>query len=201
MGLPRYHEQPVLLLMYRTIQNFEFVNDQRSHGGPFEVTQLINSFLAVVAHPWDQLLDKRKLEGVKLDSRLFRECRFPEFPSLPIEGGYGSVDNAYDLLRVLRNGMAHGNMELLDRKSLRKLRQTGPLPRVGENEISGIKVWNRKSDEVSISWCTALNIYELQQILWAMMRLCEKRGLWKDEVRIRQAQRDNARNARARGAG
>ncbi|MBA3450821.1 MAG: hypothetical protein H0T18_06390, partial [Chloroflexia bacterium] len=121
--------------MYRTIQNLEFIELHKDHYSPFEVTQLINSFLAVVAHPWDQLLDKCQLEKLGLESEVFRECGFPVFPSLPVEGEPVAVNNAYDLLRILRNGMAHGNMELLDRKELRKLRQTGPLPRVKEDEI------------------------------------------------------------------
>ncbi len=196
MGLPRYHEQPVLLLMYRTIHNLEFIDRHKSHGGPFEVTQLINSFLAVVAHPWDRLLDQRKLEQIKLESRQFRECGFPVFPSLPVEGNPTRVDDAYHLLRVLRNGMAHGNMELLDRKTLRRMVQTGPLPRVREDEIAGIKLWNRASDTAPITWCTALSIYDLQQTLTAMMRLCEKRSLWKEDVRARQDQRDAERRAR-----
>jgi hypothetical protein len=196
MGLPRYHEQPVLLLLYRTIHNLEFIEQRKHYNGPFEVTQLINSFLAAVAHPWDQLLDKRKLEDVTLDSRTFRECGFPAFPRLPVEGEPAQVENACQLLRVLRNGIAHGNMELLDRTTLRRLRPTGPLPRVKEDEIAGIKLWNRKSDEAPTTWCTALGVYELQQILMAMMRLCEKRSLWRDEVRTLQEQRDAERKAR-----
>lgn len=196
MGFPRYHEQPVLLLMYRTIHNFEFIDRKKSHAGPFEVTQLINSFLALVAHPWDQLLDQKKLEGVGIESIQFKECGFPVFPSLPVEGDSAKVGNAYELLRVLRNGMAHGNMELLDRKTLRRLRQSGPLPRVAETEIAGLKLWNRRSENGPVTWCTALNIYELQQTLRSMMRLCEKRSLWQDEIRILQDQRDSERKAR-----
>jgi hypothetical protein len=62
MCAPRYHQQPVLLLIYRTIHNLEHIDRDKSHEGPFEVTQRVNSFLAIVAHPWDQLLDKHKLE-------------------------------------------------------------------------------------------------------------------------------------------
>lgn len=195
MGLPESHEQPVLRLVYRTIENYEFIDRNKTSSGPFEVTQLINSFLAVVAHPWDQLLDKDKLKQVGIESRRFKECGFPEFPSLPVEGTPSRADDAHELLRVLRNGLAHGNMQLLDRKMLRSLRQMGPLPRVAERDIAGIKLWNRASDMAPITWCTALNVYELQQILYAMKRLCEKRSLWKTEIRILQDRRDAERNA------
>lgn len=106
------------------------------------------------------------------------------------------MNDVYELLRLLRNGMAHGNMELLDRKTLRTLRQTGPIPRVNEGEIAGIKVWNRKSDNAPVTWCTALSIHDLQQILKGMVRLCEKRSLWKDDILIRQNQRDAERKAK-----
>lgn len=182
--------------MYRTQQNLEFINRHKDHDGPFEITQLINSFLAVVAHPWDQLLDKDKLNDIGLDSRVMRECGFPDIPNLPVEGNPAPMTSAYDLLRVLRNGMAHGNMELLDRRALRDLRQYGPLPRVAEGEIAGIRIWNRKSESDPITWCTALNIHELEQIVTAMMRLCEKRSLWIDAERLSQDQRDAERKAR-----
>lgn len=191
MGLPRFHEQPVLLLMYRTIQNYEFIEQKKDHNGPFEVTQLINSFLALVAHPWDQLLDKNKL-GFGIDSRVFKDCGFPSFPRLAVEGTPANIDTAYELLRVLRNSMAHGNMELLDRKALRKLRQTGPLARVAETEIAGLELWNQNDGGI-VTWRTALSIYELQQVLNGMMRLCEKRSLWKDEIRLDQDRRDAER--------
>ncbi len=51
MGLPNWHEQPVLLLLYRTMHNLYFIDQHKHHYGTFEVTQLINSFLAVIAHP------------------------------------------------------------------------------------------------------------------------------------------------------
>ncbi len=88
--------------------------------------------------------------------------------------------------------MAHGNMELLDRKALRKLRQTGPLARVAETEIAGLELWNQNDGGI-VTWRTALSIYELQQVLNGMMRLCEKRSLWKDEIRLDQDRRDAER--------
>ena len=69
MTLPRYHDQPVLLLIDRTLQNLKFIDRHKRLDGPFEVTRLINSFLAVIAHPWDQLLDQNKLKQVKLESK------------------------------------------------------------------------------------------------------------------------------------
>ena len=90
--------------------------------------------------------------------------------------------------------MAHGNRELLDRKMLRNLRQSGPLPKVKEAEIAGIKLWNQ-NDHGAKRWCTALDIYELRQALDGMMKRCEKRGIWKEDVRQDQDRRDAVRKA------
>jgi hypothetical protein len=102
------------------------------------------------------------------------------------------MQSAYDLLRVIRNGMAHGNFELLSRKDLRKLRPLGLIPRTQEDEIAGIKLWNQ-NDAGKVTWCTALSVYELRDALAGMMKLCEKRSLWKPEIREAQDERDRLR--------
>ena len=198
MGLPRFHEQPVLLLMYRTIEHLSFLDRHKAHAGPFEVTEVIIWFLGVFAHAWDHLLDKEILEREPITSPSFRQCGFPAFPCLAVEGEPFEIASIFDLLRVVRNGMAHGNMELLDRHQLRRLRQIGPLPRIKEGEIAGIKLWNR-NDAGRITWCTALSVFELRDALTAMMRLCEKRSLWKPEVRALQDQRDYERKHKRAG--
>lgn len=195
MGMPRYHEQPVLLLMYRTIINYDDIKLRASHGGPFEVTQLINSFLAVVAHPWDQLLDKDQLAGLRLEERRFRECKFPTMTRFQDETGK-EADDAYNMLRLLRNSFAHGNMELLDRKQLRKIRPTGALPRVQEREIAGLHIWNTSKAGIT-TWATVLDVTEIEAALRAMMRLCEKRSLWKENVRLDHEQREKLRERTA----
>jgi hypothetical protein len=45
--------EPVLDIMRRTMANLEFVEEHKSDIGPFEVTQLLNSFLGALAHPWE----------------------------------------------------------------------------------------------------------------------------------------------------
>jgi hypothetical protein len=196
LGLPRYHDQPALLLLYRTITNYESLERQKQHAGPFEVTQLVNSFLSVLAHPWDQLLDQDALRCMKLTSPTFRECRFPQFANLPTENTTAAPQNLYDLLRVLRHGMAHENIELLGRKELRALRPTGTLPTAKEGEIAGLKIWNQKSETGPPNWCTALDVNELKHCLYAMQRLCEKRHLWKDHVREEHEHRERERRAK-----
>jgi hypothetical protein len=47
--------EPVLDIMRRTMANLAFIEQRASTDGPFEVTQLINSFLGALAHPWETL--------------------------------------------------------------------------------------------------------------------------------------------------
>ena len=44
--------------------NLEFVEEHKSDIGPFEVTQLLNSFLGALAHPWENL--KEELNSISL---------------------------------------------------------------------------------------------------------------------------------------
>jgi hypothetical protein len=41
-------------LMKRTMFNLRFVEEHKARNGPYEVTQLINSFLGAMAHPWER---------------------------------------------------------------------------------------------------------------------------------------------------
>lgn len=196
MGYPRYHEQPTLLLIYRTLTNLEHIDSNKRHSGPFEITQLINSFMGVFAHPWDQLLDKEKLKQERLSSRQFRECQFPDLPHIELEGEGVPMEHIHDYLRVLRNAMAHGNFQLLDRKQLRALRQRGPLPPVSEKEIAGLKLWNTPLNSDRKNWITVLDIFEMRTCVEAMARLCEKRSLWKDDIRTEFEARERQRKSK-----
>jgi hypothetical protein len=53
-------EQPVRDIMQWTMMNLEFIEAQPRdpRTGPFEVTQLVNSFLGALAHPWIRRLPR-----------------------------------------------------------------------------------------------------------------------------------------------
>jgi hypothetical protein len=63
---PMMPHEPVLDMMRRTMANLAFIERNATSGGPFEVTQLINSFLGALAHPWESL--KHELNGMSLAS-------------------------------------------------------------------------------------------------------------------------------------
>ena len=45
--------EPVRDIMRRTMANLEFVEARADKDGPYEVTQLLNSLLGSIAHPWE----------------------------------------------------------------------------------------------------------------------------------------------------
>ena len=56
--------EPVRDIMRRTMANLAFIERHKSDSGPYEVTQLINSFLGALAHPWEDM--KTELRGITL---------------------------------------------------------------------------------------------------------------------------------------
>ena len=45
--------EPTRDMMRRTMKNLEFIESHAKIYGLFEVTQLVNSFLSALAHPWE----------------------------------------------------------------------------------------------------------------------------------------------------
>ena len=176
--------------------NLEFVENHKRHTGPFEVTQLLNSFLAVIAHPWDALLEKKELSKVRVSSTEFHVFGFPELTRIREPVNQIAIPNLYEYLRTIRNGMAHGNFELLDRSQLRDLAIGVAIPNVKEREIAGAKLWNvtdRDTPTERINWCVVVTIREMKAVLYAMQRLCECEDYWRPDVREAHQRKRTAR--------
>ncbi len=99
--------EPVLDIMRRTMANLEFVEQRASKDGPFEVTQLINSFLGAWAHPWEALRDD-------LNSLSIADVREQGWP-IPSEERKSdqSPSNFGELIKLIRHSIAHGNISFL----------------------------------------------------------------------------------------
>jgi hypothetical protein len=54
MGMPT---EPLLDIMRRSMANLTFVEANASPDGPYEVTQLVNTFLGALAHPFEAMRD------------------------------------------------------------------------------------------------------------------------------------------------
>ena len=134
--------RPVRDLMDRTLFNLDFVKRQARENGPYEFTQLLNSCLAVICHPWEKIRD----EVENWDWIQAKACGWEPLPlARPSDKTPSSF---YDELRQLRNGLAHGNLELYS----------------GSNgQIHGVHIWNELKG--TRTWGTMLTAKELEQVL------------------------------------
>lgn len=151
---------PTLEIMRRTMRNLEFIERHRDlERGPYEVTQLVNSFLGALAHPWERQFDKR-LRGWPLD-----EARKQGWPIPHCQSGNKPRTLGY-LLRLVRNAFAHGNLEF-----------HGPLG----GEIREIEIWNIDPDTGAETWRGRFDVGDLRQFLLCFVRLAEEQ--YEREVR------------------
>jgi hypothetical protein len=104
MGMPH---DPVRDIMRRTMHNLQFVEAQAGADGPYEVTQLVNSFPGALAHPWEAY--RHDLTAASLEA-----AHSAGWPAVAKERPSDrDPDSLGDLARLMRNALAHGNVEFL----------------------------------------------------------------------------------------
>jgi hypothetical protein len=152
-----HSEVPARDVMIRTIWNLDFVNEYRKREdcgrseGPFEVTQLVNSFLGALAHPWERLTEI-------LDTMQLTEIESLQWPEVPNDDEAGkALDTVGDLVRLVRNAFAHGNIEFLPND---------------DNEIRAIRFWN-ENGQGERTWGSTLDIETLQRFLYCFVKIAE----------------------------
>jgi hypothetical protein len=165
-------------LMERTMVNLKIIDALHKVGegtgelDPFEVTQLVNSFLGALAYPWERL--KLRHHGDEPWSLGYEEMmdRYG-FPQLrPSQATDTPPKNFRDMVRQLRNGMSHGNIEFYS--DLRR-------------DIAHVEVWNCEGGKRT--WGTRMSISEMRQFLdgfvkFASDSLVERTG--NEEYRCRE---------------
>ena len=113
--------------------------------GPFEVTQLVNSFLGALAHPWEQ--HRRHFNSLSL-SKAYAEGWPSGFdhrthPKTP-------VTTLGELLRHVRNAVAHGNIGY-----------HGPA----HGEIETIELWSYSIRKNREEWRGSYTVDDLRTFL------------------------------------
>jgi len=142
---------PVLDMMRRTMVNLAYVERHSAKDGPFEVTQLINSFLGALAHPWETL--KADLPSISL-----AEAAAAGWPVPEQQGGRGPPPESLgELLRLLRNGIAHGNLSFLPD---------------GRGEIQAIRIENY--DRRRLTWRGVISVQDMRALLHRFVALVEE---------------------------
>lgn len=201
-----------LELMQRTLHNLAFIErhrDAQLRQETFEITQLVNSFLGVVAHPWEKLFDTVALATLKIGSEEYVRYGFPQIAS-SWDKDTEAPDHLAHLLRLLRNGIAHGNIDLLDKFHLRIKFHKKPETDVRDDEIAGAEIWNNRHEKVSKTWPeqigqkhyrepyrtwgTVLTIDEMRASLDALYALAQK----PEYVRASTLERNGGRQTQER---
>jgi hypothetical protein len=142
---------PVLDMMRRTMMNLAFVERHSAKDGPFEVTQLINSFLGALAHPWETL-------KADLPSTSLAEAAAAGWPVPEQQGGRGPPPESLgELLRLLRNGIAHGNLSFLPD---------------GRGQIQAIRIENY--DRGRLTWRGVISVQDMRALLHRFVVLVEE---------------------------
>jgi hypothetical protein len=153
-------------LMRRTMFNLHVIDAQATKEGPYEVTQLVNSFLAALAHPWEEYKQD-------LHKRSIPDAIATGWPELAKEqASDDEPESLGDLLRLVRNAFAHGNLAFLN---------------TGGNEITHIRFWNnnRKGER---TWGAIAGVDSMRLFLDKFVELAENLS----ESDVRNVQRKTA---------
>lgn len=156
------YDKSALILDFarRTKKNLEFVEKfvlsypLDSNVEVFEVTQLINSLLGLLVFPQQRFYSDKKLD-IPLS-----QLRTDGWPDIKVIEGRLREDTLKGLLRYLRNGVSHFNIEFTINE---------------DGNLSGIRVWNIPQDSKICDWKAELKLVELKAIVFKFIELIEVR--------------------------
>jgi AbrB family looped-hinge helix DNA binding protein len=147
---------PVRDLMDRTKANLDFIQQEYDSGNRdvWDVTQLVNSFLAALAHPWESWRQDR----AEILSMSLLEAEAHGWPRLEKDDDRDEdPKNLGELLRLMRNGIAHGNIKFISDH---------------ENNIGELRLWN--ADKGFRTWGTRMDVATLRRILDRTVTLAQR---------------------------
>lgn len=108
----------------------------------YEVTQLINSLLGLLVFPREEFVGK-------VPHKSIGELKKDGWPIPRIKGNYRQINNLNQLVRCLRNAIAHCNVKF-----------NGDT----NKNIVGLELWNQDPETGSITWHAELTIEEIDAI-------------------------------------
>ena len=127
----------------RTKKNLAIIEQLHKNGKEaYETTQLVNSCLGLLVFPQQHFIERIPETPME---QLIQEG----WPEPQVTGQFKQVDNLKQLIRYLRNAIAHFNIEFL-----------GDL----ENQIKLLRVWNTKPNSGRKTWEAELSVDDLKKI-------------------------------------
>jgi hypothetical protein len=128
----------------RTLKNLDAIDAAVAQNGEaeiYEVTQLINSMLGLLIFPQQRFFDSIKPTPLE-------ELRSQGWPIPVMVGTPPRVQNLHDLMRFLRNGISHCNIEFTS----------------DGHVITGMRIWNCPGPGKLRDWEAQLGLGELREI-------------------------------------
>lgn len=153
------YEEVVRDFARRTKANLSAIEQLRASGQEtyevYEVTQLVNSMLGLLVFPQQKFVER--IPETPLDQLVQEEWPVPE-----VRGQFKQVSNLRQLIRYLRNAIAHFNVQFLGD---------------GEGQIRVLRVWNhdRKGHR---NWEAELSVDDIRGIADRFIELLETEELW-----------------------
>jgi len=147
----------VLDFAHRTRKNLEFIEAHRGDADSqvYEFTQLINSLLGLLVFPKENFF--RSIPETPLS-----ELVAAGWPDIKPVQGCLKEDNLRQLVRTLRNGIAHFNLEFTTN---------------AQNELSGVRIWNTRWNDstrkLESTWKAELTTEELKTIVYKFIAIIE----------------------------
>lgn len=145
----------------RTRQNLDLIRRQRARGeDAFEVTQLINSLLGLLVFPQQAFFSS-------IPDKPLTQLEGEGWPVPPVIGDFPDVDTLGDLVRYLRNAIAHFNIEFRPDR---------------QGHVHAVQLWNcdRNGKE---TWRTELSLLELEALADKFCALLLGRDGWSEPTR------------------
>ena len=152
----------------RTKKNLEVIETLQNEGREvFEVTQLINSMLGLLVFPQQRYIQS-------IPKTPLKQLENEGWPVPRVTGRFRQVTNLNQLIRYLRNAVAHFNIKFIGD---------------GSNEIAILRVWNmapvREKGKIvrdengkpkeEKNWEAELSLDDIREITYRFIELIEKR--------------------------
>lgn len=152
MGIPT---EPLLDIMRRSMANPAFVEAHAGPEGPYEVTQLANTFLGGLAHPFEATRHD-------LTSLCLADAAALGWPKIERERPTDSEPKSLgELIGLFRNGFAHGNLEFLSD---------------GQGRIGAVRIWKTDPRKGwARTWRAVIEVDDMRRFLGLFVELIERR--------------------------
>jgi len=137
----------------RTKHNLSLIQEHHKKGNEaYEVTQLINSCLGLLVLPQQNFI--RSIPETPIDKLIDDGWIIPT-----VDGNYPQVKDLNELMRYMRNAIAHCNIEFISDS---------------EDKLKSIKIWNKNRGKTT--WAATLGLKELESLLDKFIDLILKEG-------------------------